>query len=184
MPFVKSTVHFNIATPVDPEELPGARSRSVTPGTHHRIVKLEARLDAMKQEHQEEIKLREDELVRREERYLKEMIEMKEQVTRALSQLLEQQRSPQQLTDTLSRSSMGQAALTLTRYRETLSTSIASSSSAMNASSDYVLITRRTAPPAGTAGTAAVTPPPPDTAFEDAESVTSREFDKLTGDGE
>ena len=53
MPFGKSTVHFNIATPVDPEELPGARSRSVTPGTHHRIVQLEARLDAMKQEHQE-----------------------------------------------------------------------------------------------------------------------------------
>ncbi len=63
MPFGRSTIRFNIATPVDPEELPGARSRSVTPGTHHRIVQLEARLDVMKQEHQEEIKLREDELV-------------------------------------------------------------------------------------------------------------------------
>ena len=79
---------------------------------------------------------------------------------------------------------MGQAALALTRDRETLSTAIASSSSAMNASSDYVLITRRTAPPSGTAGTAEVTPPPPDTEFEDAEGVTSREFDKLTGDEE
>ena len=79
---------------------------------------------------------------------------------------------------------MRQVALALTRDRETLSTSIASSSSAMNASSDYVLITKRTAPPSGTAGTAAATPPPPDTEFEDAESVTSREFDKLTGDEE
>ena len=118
------------------------------------------------------------------EHYLTEMSEMKEQVIRALSKLSEQQRSPQQLTDTLSRSSMGQVALALTQDRETLSTSIASSSSAMNASSDYVLITRRTAPPSGTAGAAAATPPPPDTEFEYAESVTSREFDKLTGDEE
>ena len=122
----------------------------------------------MKQEHQEEIELREDELVHREERCLNELVKMKEQVTRALSHLLEQQKQPGTLTDTLSRSSIGQAALSLTQDRETLSASIASSSSAMNASSDYVLLTRRTEQPSGTAGTAAVTPPPPDTELEDA----------------
>ena len=109
---VERVVHFNIATPADT----GARSRSVTPGTHRRILQLEIEFTEMRQ-------ARVQEIARRDAEHREDMIKMKDQLQHALAYLENKQEPSASATqDTVS---------------------MATSSSSDVAASGFVVIVRR-----------------------------------------